>query len=187
MATTRLINGRVHPEALVMQGAHVQMGCTIGARTRVWQFASVIRKAIIGEDCRIAAGACVDGSQIGNKTIISPCAFIAPGMWIGDEVFIGPFVGLCNDAWPRAGKDGFDVEPMINGDFTTTRIHGGASICMGAVILPGITIGACAMVAANAVVVRDVPDFTLYHRDGTMVPIDLNKRPTRMREANDYS
>lgn len=173
----------VHPGAAVMKGAHVQLGCTIGQGTRIWQFASVIRKAQIGENCRIAAGAIVDGSRIGNNCIISHCAFIDPGMVIGDNVFIGPFVAMCNDAWPRVSKNGFDIDALINGEFITTVIGDGASIGAHAVILPGRIIGAGSMVAAGAVVTADVPDNHVYHRDGKIVPIDPRRPARRMREA----
>lgn len=180
---TKIIPGHVHPQAARMQGSHVQVGCTIGARTRIWQSASVIRKAVIGEDCSIAAGAVVDGSVIGHRCIVSHCALISPGMEIGNDVFIGPFVTLCNDAWPRAHKDGFDLDALISGDMVTTRIEDGASIGAHAVIMPGVTIGREAMVAAGAVVSCNVPDNHVYHRDGKMVAIDPKRPPHRMREA----
>jgi UDP-2-acetamido-3-amino-2,3-dideoxy-glucuronate N-acetyltransferase len=183
-APTRLIAGAAHPHAIIHPQAHVQNGCTIGARTRVWQFASIIRQAIIGEDCSIAAGAIVDGSEIGNGTIVSHCAFIDPGMMIGSHVFIGPFVALCNDCWPRAHKEGFDMEALISGDLITTRIENGASIGAHATILPGLTIGCEAMVAAGAVVTTSVPDRHIYYRDGMMVPIDPKRNPIRMRVAS---
>ena len=41
------------------------------------------------------------------------------------------------------------------------RIREGAFIGMGAFILPGVTIGRHAVVAAGAVVTKDVPDFTV--------------------------
>lgn len=181
---TKIIPGHVHPLASIMQGAHVQRDCTIGARTRVWQFASVIRKAEIGEDCSIAAGAIVDGSIIGHRTIVSHSAFIDPGMVIGSDVFIGPFVALCNDAWPRAHKEGFDMDALISGEFVTTRIEDGASIGAHAVVLPGVIIGSEAMVAAGAVVSCNVPDGHVYHRDGRIVAIDPKRPARRMREAS---
>lgn len=160
------------------------MGCTVGARTRIWQNASVIRRAEIGEDCRIAAGAMIDGSQVGSGSIVSHAAFVGPGAVIGEGVFLGPFVALCNDAWPRANKDGFDVAEMIGGKFVTTLICGGASICSHVTILPGIKIGHRAMVAAGVVVTEDVPSDHLLRRDGSLVPIDHDRKPTRMRAAS---
>lgn len=41
------------------------------------------------------------------------------------------------------------------------RIREGSWIGTGAVILPGVTVGKCSMIGANAVVNKDVPDFTV--------------------------
>jgi acetyltransferase-like isoleucine patch superfamily enzyme len=41
------------------------------------------------------------------------------------------------------------------------KIRDGAWICVGAIILPGVTVGESAVVAAGAVVTRDVPPSTL--------------------------
>lgn len=179
---SKIIPGVVHPDAAIMAGAHVQPGCTIGARTRVWQFASVIRKAEVGEDCRIAAGACVDGSRVGNRSIVSHCAFIDPGMLIGDDVFVGPFVALCNDPWPRADKEGwFDIDELVRGEKVVTHIDNGASLGAHVTVLPGLRIGANAMVAAGAVVTADVPADHLYYRDGRIVLIDPERPINRQR------
>lgn len=180
---TKIIPGAAHPHAILLPGSHVQIGCTIGARTRVWQFASVVRRAGIGEDCSIAAGAVVDGSVIGHRCTISHGVLIPPGMVIGNDVFIGPMAVMCNDVWPRAHKDGFDMESLISGKLVTTRIEDGASIGAGAIIMPGVVIGREAMVAAGAVVSCNVPDGHIYHRDGKIVPIDPKRPPHRMREA----
>lgn len=182
-AQTKIIPGVAHPQAVLIPGSHVQIGCTIGARTRIWQFASVIRKAQIGEDCSIAAGALVDGSLIGDRTIIQHGASIHPGMIIGNDVFIGPFVVMCNDVWPRAHKEGFEIEMLVTGELVTTRIEDGASIGAHAVILPGVVIGREAMVAAGAVVTCNVPDNHVHHRDGKIVAIDPKRKLTRMRAA----
>jgi len=164
-----------------MKGAHIHQGVTVGARTQVWQFASLIRRAVIGEDCRIAAYATVDGSRVGNRTILSNGAFVSPGMVIGDDVFLGPGVVMCNDAWPRAGKDGFDAEEFISGRLVTSRVCSGASLCSKVTVLPGVVIGAFAMVAAGVVVDCDVPEWHLFKRNGQIVPIDKEKQNVRMR------
>lgn len=166
---------RVHPQAVVHDD------CKIGAGTVIWQFASVIRKAIIGTNCSVAAYAIVDGSQIGDESIISHAAFIDPGIKIGNRVFIGPFVALCNDAWPRTNKHGFDMDKLISGEFITTIIGDGASLGAHVTILPGVRIGQNAMIAAGAVVTRSVPAGHLFRRDGQVEPIDSNRKIQRMR------
>ena len=61
---------------------------------------------------------------------------------------------------------GMDLRANIDASITLkplerTIIKRGASIGGGAVILPGLNIGRHSMIAAGAVVTRDVPDFAL--------------------------
>lgn len=168
--------------AFVHRLAHVE-NSTIGARSRVWQFASVIRKSVIGEDCTIASGALVDCARVGERSIVSHGAAVEPGVAIGNDVFIGPGVVFCNDVWPRVSKENFDMAPLLGGKFVTTRVEEGASIGARAVILPGITIGAGAMIAAGRVVDKDVPPLMLLARDGSLVPIDPARKIRRLRAA----
>jgi acetyltransferase-like isoleucine patch superfamily enzyme len=158
----------------------------VGARTRVWQFASIIRNAKIGDDCSIASCVIVDGAVLGDRVIVSHSAFIDPGIQIGDDVFIGPHVSLCNDAWPRVSKEHFDIAKMISGEFVVTKIGNGASLGANVVVLPGLTIGERAMIAAGSIVTRNVPNDCLYRRDGTWVQINDESisMQKRMRAAS---
>lgn len=165
----------VHPLAFVD-------GAVIGAGTRVWQFASVIRGTVLGEGCNVASGALLDGPRFGDRCIISQGVAIGPGFWIGDDVFIGPNVTFCNDCWPSYDKDGFDADALRCG-LITIRVHDGASIGANAVILPGVTIGRKSVIAAGAAVDRDVPDDHLWSRQG-LVKIKPEWRTRRMRRAN---
>jgi UDP-2-acetamido-3-amino-2,3-dideoxy-glucuronate N-acetyltransferase len=164
----------IHPKA------HVDCS-TIGARSRVWQFASVIRGAIVGEDCNIATGACLDGSQIGDRVILGHNTAIGPGFRIFDDVFVGPGVVLCNDMWPRAWKDGFDVS-RFNPVSYAVIIESRASIGANSVVLPGVRIGFGSMIAAGSVVTKDVPAKCLW-KGGEIVQHNISER-TRMRFAN---
>jgi UDP-2-acetamido-3-amino-2,3-dideoxy-glucuronate N-acetyltransferase len=155
---------------------------TIGEGTRVWQFASVIRGAKIGKGCTVSAYALIDAAVVGDGCLISSGAQLHPGTSIGNEVFVGPGVIFCNDFWPTTNKEGFRADLLLRG-FLTVRVNDGASIGAGAVVLPGVTIGKRAMVAANATVRHDVPDDYLLRRDGGMVPIKPEWRQKRMIEA----
>ena len=106
----------------------------IGARTKVWQFASVIRGAKLGEDCVIGSCAIVDGATVGDRCHIGHGAQVHPGAVIGSDVFLGPGAVICNDAWPRAHKRGFDAPGVA-------VIDDHASIGANAVVLAGLTIG----------------------------------------------
>lgn len=164
--------------------AHIGDDVEIGARTRVWQFASIIRKARIGEDCNIGGCAIVDGSTIGDRCIIGHGGFISPGMSIGDDVFIGPNCLLCNDFWPRPLKDGwFDINDLISGKIIVSKVGSRTSLGANSVILPGVRIGEGVMVAAGAVVHRNVLPHHLFTREGTMVAIDPHRSVNRMRHV----
>jgi acetyltransferase-like isoleucine patch superfamily enzyme len=172
----------IDPTAFIDPWAKVDTGSvSIGARTRVWQFSSVIRGSVVGADCSIASNAIVDGASLGDGVIVSHGAFIDPGILIGSGVFLGPGAKLCNDGWPRAHKRGFDMNALLYGGFITTVIGDGATICAGAIVLAGIVIGERAFIAAGSVVNRNVPPDTLWKHDGRTAPIteDLTKRMRR--------
>lgn len=173
-----------YPGAFVHRKAHVQ-DAALGEGCMIWQFASVTRGAVLGRDCSVAPGAMLDGCRFGDRCRIGPSVSMGPGFVVGDDVFIGPSVTFCNDAWPSADKDGFDAEALRSGEFVTIRVGDRAIIGANAVILPGVTIGDDAVVAAGTVVDRDVPAGFVFRRDGKefVAPPKGNRR--RMRRAKD--
>jgi len=119
-------------------------GCAIGRATRIGPFVEIQRDVIVGERCKISSH-----------------SFICTGVIIEDEVFIGHGVMFTNDRFPRATTPG--GSPQTSDDWTLlpTRVRRGASVGTNATILPGLTIGAFAMVGAGAVVTGDVPDYAI--------------------------
>jgi acetyltransferase-like isoleucine patch superfamily enzyme len=121
----------------------------IGPGTRIWAFAHVMPNAVIGAGCNICDHTYIDDDVvIGDRVTVKSGVAVVDGMTVGDDVFIGPSATFTNDRWPRS-RQPFQCERTV--------IEPGASIGAGAVILPGIRIGARAMVGAGAVVTRDVP------------------------------
>ncbi len=169
--------------AFVHSLAHVARTARLGDETVVWQFASIIRHAVVGAHCKIASCVIIDGARIGNHTSVGHGAFIGPGTLVEDEVFIGPNATLCNDAWPAVSKDGFDLDKLISGEVVTIRVEDGASVGAGAIILPGVIIGAEAVIAAGAIVDRSVPHGCLFKRGGEIVKLDPTRSLRRMREV----
>ncbi len=124
--------------------------CTIGPRTRVWQFAVILKGARIGADCNICAQSLIEGDVlVGDRVTIKSGVQLWDGLRVEDDVFIGPNVTFTNDVFPRSRK-----HPLA---FVRTWIRKGASVGGGAVLLPGVTVGEGAMIGAGAVVIRDVP------------------------------
>lgn len=107
---------------------------------------------------------------------------MGPGFWFGDDVFVGPNVTICNDRWPTSDKAGFDAGQFKEG-LITVYVYDGASIGANAVVLPGMTIGQRAVIAAGAVCNRSVPDDHLFTRDGKIIPIKPEWRQRRMWAA----
>lgn len=133
----------IHPLAFVHPDAE------IGEGTTVWQFAVVLGGARIGENCNLNAHTLVEGGAVlGERVTLKSGVYVWNGIILEDDVFCGPNATFTNDKHPRSR-----IHP---GEYPTTRVCTGASIGGGAVILPGITIGANAMIGAGAVVTKDV-------------------------------
>jgi acetyltransferase-like isoleucine patch superfamily enzyme/dTDP-4-dehydrorhamnose 3,5-epimerase-like enzyme len=122
----------------------------IGPRTRIWAFAHVLPTARIGADCNICDHTLIENDAIlGDRVTVKCYVEVAERVTLEDDVFVGPNVGFTNDRFPRSRE--WPTE------YARTLVKRGASIGANACILPGLTIGAKAMIGAGAVVTRDVP------------------------------
>ncbi|MDO9605982.1 MAG: WxcM-like domain-containing protein [Hydrogenophaga sp.] len=122
----------------------------IGAGTRVWQYVVVLPGAQIGQDCNICSHCLIENDVvIGDRVTVKSGVQLWDGLRVADDVFIGPNASFANDRFPRSKQ--------TPAKFLQTVLEAGASIGAGATILPGVTIGSQAMVAAGAVVTRAVP------------------------------
>lgn len=123
----------------------------IGANTTIWQFCVVLKDAVIGKECNICANCFIENDVVlGDRVTVKCGVQLWDGLRVEDDVFIGPNVTFTNDKFPRS-KHHPDK-------FPETNVRKGASIGANATILPGLTIGPNAMVAAGAVVTQDVPE-----------------------------
>lgn len=138
----------VHPTAVVEEGA------SIGTGTKVWHHAHVRDGAVVGGDCNLGKNVYVDaGAVIGSRVKIQNNVAVYHGLTVEDDVFLGPSCVLTNDLHPRASNPSWQITP--------TLIRRGASVGANATIVCGTTIGEWAMVAAGAIVTRDVEDHQL--------------------------
>ncbi|KAA6438336.1 sugar O-acetyltransferase [Dyadobacter flavalbus] len=87
-----------------------------------------------------------------NVFINHACSFLdIGGIVIEDDVMIGPRVNITSETHPLEPADRKTLIPK------TVFIRRNAWIGAGATILPGVTVGENAVIAAGAVVNRDVP------------------------------
>jgi len=146
----------VHPTA------EVSPAVEIGPGTRVWHQAQIRERARIGSNCIISKGVYIDSDvQVGDNCKIQNGAFLYHGCTIEDGVFVGPGVIFTNDKRPRAINPDGTLKGADDWEVGKTLVRTGASVGTGSIVLPEVTIGRFAMVAAGAVVSRDVPDFGL--------------------------
>jgi UDP-2-acetamido-3-amino-2,3-dideoxy-glucuronate N-acetyltransferase len=124
----------------------------VGAGTRVWAFAHVLKGAKVGRDCNICDGAFVENEAVlGDNVTVKNNVLVFNGVTCEDNVFLGPNVVFTNDMRPRAHQ-------KLSGDgLLPTLVREGATLGAGVVVVCGTTIGHDAFVGAGSVVARDVP------------------------------
>ena len=137
---------------------------SIGEGTRVWAYAHVLKGARIGRDCNLGEHTFVEGgARLGNRVTLKNGVAVWDGVALADDVFVGPYVVFTNDRAPRSPR--FEVVrdryAKPEGWKEETRVERGASLGANATLVCGIRVGKFAMVAAGAVVTRDVADYAL--------------------------
>jgi len=146
--------GNISPTAMIHPKAVVEEAATVGDGTRVWAWAHILSLAVIGDDCNICDHTFIENqARIGNRVTVKCGVYLWDGIVLEDDVFVGPNATFTNDPFPRSRQ-----HPK---EYPRTIVRRGASIGANATILPGVTIGMGAMVAAGAVVTRDVPPYAI--------------------------
>lgn len=155
----------VHPQALCESRS-------IGPNTRIWAFAHVLPGAVIGSDCNICDHVFIENDVVlGDRVTVKCGVQLWDGLRVADGVFIGPNATFSNDKYPKSKH--YQPAPL------QTHIGKGASIGGGATILPGLRIGARAMIGAGSVVTHDVPPRAIVSGNPARIIgyADTNRRP----------
>ncbi len=117
----------------------------------------------IGDDVYVGHYAILKGYyrnrlQIGSGSWVGQAAFIhsAGGVLIGRRVGVGPSVNIISSH--HRGTAGPRLSAIIDAPlaFAEVVLEDGCDIGVGAIILPGVRVGARAQVGAGAVVTKDV-------------------------------
>jgi UDP-2-acetamido-3-amino-2,3-dideoxy-glucuronate N-acetyltransferase len=142
--------------------AEVSPKAIIGAGCRIWNQAQIREQATLGKQCIVGKDVYIDRDVVvGDYVKIQNQAQLFRGVVIESGVFIGPRVCFTNDNFPRAINTDGTLKNDNEWELELTFVSYGASIGAGAIILPGLKIGAYAMIGAGAVVTRDVADHQL--------------------------
>ena len=128
----------------------------IGEKTKIWHFCHVQSGARIGKGCSFGQNVNVSNNvKIGDGCKVQNNVSIYEGVELEDYVFCGPSMVFTNDLTPRAKY------PKGSAGYKKTVLHIGASIGANATVVCGHEVGRWAMVAAGAVVTKNVPDYAL--------------------------
>lgn len=140
----------------VHESSYIDDGVVIGEGTKIWHFCHIQTGAVIGTNCSLGQNVNVSNNvKIGNGVKIQNNVSVYEGVEIENGVFCGPSCVFTNDLTPRARY------PKGYSNYKRTVVGEGASIGANATIVCGHNIGKYAMVAAGAVVTKDVPDYAL--------------------------
>lgn len=157
MATTNELRS-----AFLASTADIDQRALIGEGTLVWHLAQVREDARIGVQCNIGRGAYIGpGVTLGDRCKVQNHALVYEPAVVADGVFIGPAAVLTNDVFPRAVTPTGELKSALDWDVVGVTVDEGASIGARAVCVAPVTIGRWAMVAAGAVVTKDVADYAL--------------------------
>ena len=139
----------------IHESSYIDDGVTIGARVKIWHFCHLLNGTTIGADSIIGQN-CMIGPHVsvGTGCKLQNNVSLYNGVTLEDDVFCGPSCVFTNVTNPRS---------FVNrrSEFKSTLVKKGASIGANATILCGITIGRFALIAAGAVVNKDVKDYAI--------------------------
>jgi acetyltransferase-like isoleucine patch superfamily enzyme len=162
---------RIGSRCIIRSEAVIYRDVEIGNYVRTGHKVLIRERCRIGDHVLVGTNVVIDNDAvIGSRVSIQSMVYIPTGTIIEDQVFIGPNVVFTNDKFPI----------RIKAPLNAPRIRRGASIGANATILPGVVVGRGAMVAAGAVVTRDVPSWHL----AIGAPARVSKLSPRLRRAN---
>lgn len=145
-----------------MESADVAASAVIADGSSVWHLAQVREDAVVGANCVIGRGAYIgSGVHLGENCKVQNYALVYEPADLGDGVFIGPAAVLTNDLRPRAVNPDGSLKSGADWEHVGVTVRRGASVGARAVCVAPVEIGEWAMVAAGAVVTKDVPAHAL--------------------------
>ena len=140
----------VHPTSIIDDDVE------IGEGTKIWHFSHIQSGARVGKNCSFGQNVNVSNNvKVGDGCKVQNNVSLYEGVELEDYVFCGPSCVFTNDLTPRA------TFPKGHENYGKTIVGKGASIGANATIVCGHNLGKYSMVAAGAVVTKDVPEYAL--------------------------
>ncbi len=148
---------KVLAETIIGDGANIRSHTVIYAGNRIGAGFQTGHGALVREDNEIGNNVSIGSHsivehhvKIGNGVRIHSNVFVPEFSVLEDEAWLGPCVTFTNARYPRS--------PRVKDDLIGPHIGRNAKIGANCTLLPGVRIGANALVGAGSVVTRDVPE-----------------------------
>lgn len=142
----------VGDRATIRSGTTVYADVVVGDDFNTGHDVLVREETTVGDDVTVGTKTVVDGrTTIGSHVSLQTDVYVPQETTIEDNVFVGPGAVLTNDPYPV----------RTDHDLVGPTIEQGASVGANATVLPNVTVGERAFVAAGTVVDDDVPPATL--------------------------
>jgi len=127
----------------------------IGEGTKIWHYCHILKNTKLGKNCILGQNVMVGPNvKIGDRVKIQNNVSIYEGVELEDEVFCAPSMVFTNVINPRSF-----IERKT--EFKKTIAKKGSTIGANATVICGNAIGEYALVAAGAVVTKDVLPYAL--------------------------
>lgn len=140
----------------VHESSYIDDDVKIGENTKIWHFCHVLKGARIGSNCSLGQNVNIGNNvKIGNGCKIQNNVSVYEGVELQDYVFCGPSMVFTNDLTPRAKY------PKGSAGYKKTVLMKGATVGANATIVCGHNLGEWSMVAAGAVITKDVRNHAL--------------------------
>jgi acetyltransferase-like isoleucine patch superfamily enzyme len=159
------------PNAVIRSHSVLYRNVVVGHHVRTGHRVMVREGCTIGDHVLIGSNVVIDNNcKLGSHISIQSNVYLPTGTQIGDKVFLGPNCVILNDRYPI--REGSKLEAPI--------LERGVTVGGSATILPGVRLGEGCMVAAAAVVTKDVPPWHL----AIGMPATFRELPDELRTLN---
>lgn len=143
-------------ECIIGTGTVIYRGATLGRRVLVADLATVREEVAVGDFTIVGRGAAIENKcTIGRYCKLETNVYITAYSELADRVFVAPCVATSNDNFVGRTEKRFSQYKGIIAEK-------GARIGVNATILPGKRIGKDALVAAGALITKDVPEKRIF-------------------------
>lgn len=139
----------------IHESSYVDKDVQIGPGTKIWHFCHIQKGAVIGKNCSLGQNVNIGNNvKVGNGVRIQNNVSVYEGVELEDNVFCGPSCVFTNVTTPRAHFP-------VHGAYAKTLIKEGASLGANSTVVCGHSVGKYALIAAGAVVTKNIPDHAL--------------------------